>query len=136
MLKGFRDFLLRGNVVDLAVAVVIGAAFNDVVNGFIAAFVDPLIAMALGASGTDDLAVVAYAGFPIGIFLSALITFLIKAFVIYFFIVRPFSSLAARLAPAPAVVVAEDVRLLTEIRDLQKQQVDAMTALSRPAAAD
>lgn len=126
MFKGFRDFLLRGNVVDLAVAVVIGAAFNEVVNGFITAFVDPIIAMALGASGTDDLATIAYAGFPIGVFLSALITFLIKAFVVYFFIVRPFAGIAAKYAPAAAAT--EDQKLLAEIRDLQKQQVAVLTA--------
>jgi large conductance mechanosensitive channel len=129
MFKGFRDFLLRGNVLELAVAVVIGAAFNDVVNGFIAAFVDPLIAIALGASGTDSLATIATGGFPVGVFLSALITFLIKALVVYFFIVRPFMGLAARFGPAaPVPVVPDDVKLLTEIRDLQKQQVAALTA--------
>jgi large conductance mechanosensitive channel len=125
MLKGFRDFLLRGNVVDLAVAVVIGAAFNEVVNGFITSFVDPIIAMALGASGTENLATITFAGFPVGVFLSALITFLIKALVVYFFIVRPFSSIAAKYTPPP--VATDDVKLLAEIRDLQKQQVAALT---------
>lgn len=135
MLKGFRDFLLRGNVVELAVAVVIGAAFNEVINGFIAAFIDPLIAMALGASGTDNLATITYGGFPIGVFFSALITFLIKAFVVYFFVVQPFSRLAARFSPATdAPVMPDDVKLLAEIRDLQKLQVAALTA--RRAAGD
>jgi len=119
MFNGFRDFLLRGNVVELAVAVVIGAAFNEVVNGFITAFVDPLIAIALGASGTDSLATIGYAGFPIGVFVSALITFVIKAFVIYYFVVRPFASIAARFSPAAAApVMPDDVKLLSEIRDL------------------
>lgn len=127
MFKGFRDFLLRGNVVELAVAVVIGAAFNEVVNGFIAAFVDPLIAIALGASGTANLETVAFGGFPVGIFISALITFLIKAFVVYFFIVRPFANLAARFSPAAGPpTVPDDVKLLGEIRDLQKQQLAAL----------
>jgi large conductance mechanosensitive channel len=127
MFKGFRDFLLRGNVVDLAVAVVIGAAFNDVVNGFIAAFVDPLIALALGASGTTDLATVGVGNFPVGVFLSALITFVIKAFVVYFFIVRPFARLAARFAAdtSPAAPTNEE-KLLGEIRDLQRQQLETL----------
>jgi large conductance mechanosensitive channel len=126
MISGFRDFLLRGNVVDLAVAVVIGAAFNDVVNGFIAAFIDPIIAFALGASG-DLSTIPSVAGFPVGVFISALITFLIKAFVVYFFIVRPFANLAARFAAktTPDAPTNQE-KLLAEIRDLQKQQVDAM----------
>ncbi|GAB4435796.1 MAG: large conductance mechanosensitive channel protein MscL [Chloroflexi bacterium OHK40] len=123
MLKGFRDFLLRGNVVDLAVAVIIGAAFNEVVNGFIAAFIDPLLAIALGASGAENLATVTVGVFPVGLFLSALITFVIKAFVIYFFVVRPFSGLAARFTAdsTPAAPTSEE-KLLGEIRDLLKAQ--------------
>ncbi|MGQ9927880.1 MAG: large conductance mechanosensitive channel protein MscL [Chloroflexaceae bacterium] len=123
MLKGFRDFILRGNVVDLAVAVVIGAAFGEVVNGFIAAFIDPLIALMLGGAG-EDLASIVFAGFPVGLFLSALVTFLFKAAVVYFFIVRPFARVAATLTPASGP--ADDVKLLTEIRDLQRQQVAAL----------
>jgi large conductance mechanosensitive channel len=127
MFSGFRDFLLRGNVVELAVAVVIGAAFNDVVNGFITAFIDPIIALALGASGGTALETVVLGGFPVGVFISALITFLIKALVVYFFIVRPFASMAARFAPAPAApAIAEDVKLLTDIRELQRQQLELL----------
>lgn len=131
MLKGFRDFLFRGNVVDLAVAVVIGAAFNSVVDGFIASFVDPLIALILGGAGAS-VETATFGPFPVGIFLSALITFVLKAAVVYFFIVRPFSSFAAKLAantpPTP------DVQLLTEIRDELKQQNGAQVA--RRATAD
>lgn len=123
MLKGFRDFLLRGNVVDLAVAVVIGAAFGNVVDGFIAAFVDPLIALILGGAG-EDLAAIVFGGFPVGIFLSALVTFVLKAAVVYFFIVRPFSGLATQVAPKPPT--PDDVKLLSEIRDLQQQQLAAL----------
>lgn len=123
MLKEFRDFLLRGNVVDLAVAVVIGAAFGNVVDGFIVAFVDPLIALILGGAG-EELAVIVFGGFPVGIFLSALVTFVLKAAVVYFFIVRPFGKLAAQYAPEAAT--PEDVKLLGEIRDLQQQQLAAL----------
>jgi large conductance mechanosensitive channel len=123
MFKGFRDFILRGNVVELAVAVVIGAAFNEVVNGFIASFIDPIIAMAMGASGTADLATVTAGAFPVGIFISALITFLIKALVVYYFIVRPFANLATRYAAdtTPAGPTNEE-KLLTEIRDTLRAQ--------------
>ncbi len=123
MFKGFRDFVLRGNVVDLAVAVVIGAAFGQVVDGFIAAFIDPLIAILLGSAG-EELASIVFGNFPIGLFLSALVTFLLKAAVVYFFIVRPFGDLAAKYAPRPEPT--DDVKLLTEIRDLQRQQVAAL----------
>lgn len=131
MLKGFRDFLFRGNVVDLAVAVVIGTAFNDVVNGFIAAFVDPLIALVLGGAGTA-IETITFAGFPVGVFLSALITFILKATVVYFFIVRPFAGFSAQFAannPPPP-----DVKLLTEIRDELRQQNGSRA--SRAATAD
>lgn len=132
MLRGFRDFLFRGNVVDLAVAVVIGTAFNDVVNAFIASLIDPLIAIALGTAGATNLAEATVGAFPVGLFLSALISFLVKAFVIYFFVVRPFSGLAAKLAassPPPA-----DVAVLTEIRDELRRQ--SGLAAGRGATAD
>jgi large conductance mechanosensitive channel len=122
-MKGFRDFILRGNVVELAVAVVIGAAFNEVINGFIASFIDPIIAVALGASGAADLGTVTAGIFPIGVFISALITFLIKALVVYFFVVRPFTAMAARFAAdtTPAGPTNEE-KLLTEIRDTLRAQ--------------
>lgn len=119
MFKGFRDFLFRGNVVDLAVAIVVGAAFSGVIDGFIAAFIDPLIALMLGGTG-QEIAKVNVSVFPIGVFLSALITFLLKAAVLYFFIVRPFSGIAARFAansPPPPNEI-----LLTEIRDELRKQ--------------
>jgi large conductance mechanosensitive channel len=120
MLKGFRDFVFRGNVVDLAVAVVIGAAFGEVVNGFIASFIDPLIAIILGGRG-QQIAEITFQDFPVGIFLSALITFLVKATVIYFLIVRPFSGIAAKFAAATPP--PPDEVLLAEIRDeLRKQK--------------
>ncbi|NCC33527.1 MAG: large conductance mechanosensitive channel protein MscL [Chloroflexia bacterium] len=127
MWQGFRNFLLRGNVIDLAVAVIIGAAFNSVVDGFIVAFVDPLLAIILGSAG-EDLALIQLGVFPVGVFLSAVVTFILKAAVIYFVIVRPFSALAARAAavPPPPAPTPADVVLLTEIRDLQKQQLEAL----------
>jgi large conductance mechanosensitive channel len=112
MLKGFRNFLMRGNVVDLAVAVIIGAAFNGVVDGLIKGVIDPLIAT-LAPGDVKALEVV-----------SAILNFLTKAAVVYFLIVRPFSALVARLAAAPPVPAATpaDVQLLGEIRDLLRDR--------------
>jgi large conductance mechanosensitive channel len=121
MIKEFRDFILRGNVVDLAVAVVIGAAFGAVVTAFVASFVTPLIA-AIG--GKPDFSTLAFtingSRFTYGAFINALISFLAIAAVIFLFIVKPMNVLAARAAAKdePASdAPAEDVVLLTEIRD-------------------
>ena len=123
MFKGFRDFLLRGNVVDLATAVIIGVAFNGVVDGVIKGIIDPLIAL-LSPGAVKDLETALLLGpFKIGLVLSAIINFVIKAAVVYFFIVQPFARFAARFAPK-AAGPAEDVVLLTQIRDLMKQEVD------------
>jgi large conductance mechanosensitive channel len=116
MLKGFRDFLMRGNVVELAVAVIIGAAFSGVVDGLIKGIIDPLIA-AFSPGDVKALETALVAGpFKLGLVISALVNFVIKAGVVYFLIVRPFVALAARLAPTPAPTASEKV--LTEIRDL------------------
>jgi large conductance mechanosensitive channel len=128
MLKEFREFIMRGNVVDLAVAVVIGAAFGAVVTAFVADIVTPLIA-AIG--GKPDFANLAFSingsTFKYGHFLNAVVSFLIIAAVIFFFVVKPLNVLAERRArgeePAPAAP-AEDVRLLMEIRDLLAQASD------------
>jgi large conductance mechanosensitive channel len=123
MFKDFRDFLLRGNVVELATAVIIGVAFNGVVDGLIKGIIDPLIAL-LAPGAVKDLETALLLGpFKIGLVLSSIINFVLKAAVIYFFIVRPFSSFAARFAARPAGPPAEVV-LLTEIRDLVKQDVE------------
>ncbi len=124
MLKGFRDFLMRGNVVELAVAVIIGAAFNGVVDGLIKGIIDPLIAtLAPGDVKALENALV-LGPFRIGLVLSAVVNFVTKAGVVYFLIVRPFSALVARLAKAPAAPAATpaDVVLLGEIRDLLRER--------------
>ena len=123
MLKGFRDFLMRGNVVELAVAVIIGVAFSGVVDGLIKGIIDPLIAM-FSPGDVKALETALLVGpFKVGLVLSALVNFVVKAGVIYFLIVQPFSRLAARFAPAAAT--PPDVVLLTEIRDVLKQQKSA-----------
>jgi large conductance mechanosensitive channel len=122
LLKGFRDFLMRGNVVELAVAVIIGAAFNGVVEGLIKGMIDPLIALfSPGEVKALDGALV-LGPFRLGLVISAVVNFLMKAGVVYFFIVRPFSRLGARLAaPAPASGPSPTETVLGEIRDLLKQ---------------
>ena len=122
MLKEFREFIMRGNVVDLAVAVVIGAAFGAVVTALVADFITPLVA-AIG--GKHDFSRLTFtingSTFRYGHFLNAVISFLIIAAVIFFFIVKPLNALLARRKakeePAPEAP-SEDVVLLTEIRDL------------------
>ena len=123
MIKEFREFILRGNVVDLAVAVVVGAAFGAVVAAFVADIVTPLIA-AIG--GQPDFGRLKFtinkSTFLYGHFINAIISFLIIAAVIFFLVVKPLNALAARRKaqePTPeSEAPAEDVRLLTEIRDL------------------
>jgi large conductance mechanosensitive channel len=122
MLKQFRDFLLRGNVVDLAVAVVIGAAFGAVVTSFVADLVTPLIA-AIG--GKPDFAALSFtingSLFHYGRFLNAVLSFVIIAAAVFFLVVKPVGALMERrkagLEPE-ADAVPEDVILLGEIRDL------------------
>jgi large conductance mechanosensitive channel len=102
MLKEFRDFVLRGNVVELAIAVVIGAAFGALVTSFVASFITPLIA-AIG--GKPDFSSLAFtingSRFTYGSFFNALLSFLIIAGVIFFFVVRPLNTLMARMKPEP-----------------------------------
>jgi len=121
MLKGFRDFLTRGNVVELATAVIIGAAFGGVVDGLIKGVIDPLIAVFAPGEVKQLENALVLGPFRIGLVLSAFINFVLKAGVVYFFIVRPFARFAAKLAATPAPPPAE-VRLLTEIRDLLKDR--------------
>jgi large conductance mechanosensitive channel len=97
VIKGFREFILRGNLVDLAVAVVIGAAFTSVVNAFVADLITPLIA-AIG--GEPDFSALSFtingSEFNYGNFLNALLSFLIVAAVVYFLVLRPVNALLER----------------------------------------
>ena len=122
MLKGFRDFIMRGNVVDLAVGIVIGAAFTAVVTAFTAGFLKPLIQLIGGGTGVGAGAWKVRDGvvFDYATFLNALITFLLTAAVLYFLVVFPLNKLAERRArgeePPPAAP-SEEIVLLTQIRD-------------------
>jgi large conductance mechanosensitive channel len=98
MLKGFRDFLMRGNVVDLAVAVIIGGAFGAVVTALVKDLITPLIAAIFGK---PDFSAIVFevngSKFLIGDFLNALVAFLMVATAIYFFVVTPVNALMARI---------------------------------------
>jgi large conductance mechanosensitive channel len=126
VLKEFRDFALRGNVVDLAVAIVIGTAFTQLVQQFVSSFISPLISMFFGKSGLVDLSFsINSADFLYGAFVQAVITFLTIAAVVFFFVVKPMNFLLARIRqedePA-SKAPAEDIVLLTDIRDLLREQ--------------
>jgi large conductance mechanosensitive channel len=104
MWRDFKAFVMRGNVVDLAVAVVIGAAFTSVVASFVANFVTPLIAAIGGQSNFGDLSfTVNGSHFRYGLFINALISFVISAAVVYFFVVKPFAALLERYMPKKEV---------------------------------
>ena len=108
MLKGFRDFILRGNVVDLAVAVVIGAAFTAVVNAVVKGLITPLVAAIVGKPSFDELTfTINDANFLYGSVLNELITFVSIAAVVYFFVVQPMNIVQERLKPGKPVDVAD-----------------------------
>ena len=97
MLQGFKKFLFRGNVVDLAVAVVIGAAFGAVVTSFVANVLTPLIAAVAGKPDFSDLNVTIHnSKIAYGLFLNALISFLLIAAAVYFFVVAPMNAYVER----------------------------------------
>lgn len=120
MLKEFKAFILRGNVVDLAVAVVIGAAFNAIVKSFVDDVITPLLLKpALEAVGASNIAELAWNGVLYGKFLSAVINFVIVGFVL-FLTIKVINKLQKKKEAAPAGPT-KDQELLTEIRDLLKK---------------
>jgi large conductance mechanosensitive channel len=103
MLKGFRDFILRGNVMDLAVAVIIGAAFSGIVTALTTDIINPLLGAFIGKPNFDYLVCWVHGGKVMyGNFITALINFLILAAVIYFFLVVPTQYLLKKFHPATA----------------------------------
>lgn len=129
MLKGFKEFLLRGNVVDLAVAVVIGAAFNAVVSGVVDSVINPLISVIFNADSLNDALVVqiADAQLKFGMLIGAIINFAIVAAVVYFAFVVPMNKLRAlgKTEEEDEVAAESEQELLAEIRDLLKAQNSA-----------
>ncbi len=118
MLKGFKAFISRGNVVDLAVGIVMGVAFSAIVDSLSKDIISPLIGK-LG--GQPDFSAFKPFGIGVGSFINAVISFLIKAAGLYFFIVLPFNRFAKHLAAAPTPSEA----LLAEIRDTLQTRLNA-----------
>ena len=120
MLKEFRDFSLKGNVVELAVAVIIGGAFGAIVSSLVDDVITPfLLAPALKAAKADDLDKLAWGAVKYGKFLGAIIKFIIIAFVL-FLIIKAMNSLKKKEVPPPAAP-SEDTLLLREIRNSLKK---------------
>jgi len=120
MFKGFRDFVLRGNVLDLAVGVIIGAAFGAVVTSLVENIITPLIGAIFGQ---PDFSAITLGPLKIGLFLNAVVSFLLIALALYFFIIVPVNAAMARFkkpeeTPAPALT--DEAKLLIEIRDMMK----------------
>ena len=124
MLKGFRDFILRGNVIDLAVAIVIGTAFLVVVNAIVDWLITPLVAAIFGEPNLDAVLnfTINGAQFSIGAILTAVINFLLVAAAVYFVLVAPMNRLRERRAKDEVETPADDVLLLQEIRDLLRDR--------------
>ena len=134
MIKGFKEFILRGNVIDLAVAVVIGAAFTAVVNAIVASIITPLIEIFWKASedGTVGPTVQGFWGpvtFPVGNLLNAIIAFLAVALVVYFVFVHPMNLMKQRAAAKAGIdkepqesQLPTEQEILVQIRDLLQQQ--------------
>lgn len=102
MLSGFKQFILRGNVVDLAVGVVIGAAFGSVVTAFTKDLLTPLIAAIVGKPDFSSISfTINGTPFPVGDFINALLSFVLVAAAVYFFVVTPINALIARMRKAP-----------------------------------
>ncbi|MFD2608004.1 large conductance mechanosensitive channel protein MscL [Deinococcus taklimakanensis] len=129
MIKGFQNFILRGNVIDLAVGVVMGAAFGSVVTAFTKAFLDPLVKMITGGDVAGQLVLrqaspgVEAITMDYGSFITSLINFLLTALVIYLFVVQPMNRLMERFKREEKPAVAEpsnEEKLLAEIRDAIK----------------
>jgi large conductance mechanosensitive channel len=122
MLKDFKAFLMQGNVVELAVAFVIGVAFGNIVKGLLDGIINPLIAAIFGKPDISGVMsfTINHSHFSIGVFLNAILQFVIVATAIFFVVVMPLQKLQERRARGlvpEAAAVPEDTLLLREIRD-------------------
>ncbi|TXR57124.1 large conductance mechanosensitive channel protein MscL [Quadrisphaera setariae] len=135
-MKGFREFILRGNVVDLAIAVLIGAAFGALVKSFTDDMLTPLLGV---FGGVEDFSSLHFAingsEFRIGAFINAIIAFLITAAILYFFVVKPVNALMARYRtqPEPKAPVHECPECLSKI-PVKATRCAFCTAQVAPAA--
>lgn len=151
--SGFREFVLRGNAIELAVGVVIGAAFNTVVTAIVTYLINPIVGAIFGKPNFDQLwditlrhgtttndagqTVADNATISVGHLLTAIVQFLIVAVAVYFVIVLPMNKLNERIARSRGIEEEEatapaDVLLLTEIRDLLAAQSGGTTGAPRP----
>ena len=126
MLKGFKEFISRGNVVELAVGVIIGAAFKNIVDALVDGIINPLIAAVIGKPDFSDAFILTLNGTDVkfGLLITAIINFLLMALAIYFCIVMPMNALNNRRKKDEEETVEEasdEVKLLTEIRDALAQ---------------
>ena len=117
-MKGFREFLMRGNLVELAVAVIMGTVFAAVVK----AFTDMIMDVIGKFGGVPDFSSASIAGISVGAFLSALLTFVLTALVVYFGVIIPYNKMAEITKKGDPEVAASTEDLLAEIRDLLREQ--------------
>lgn len=115
--RGFREFISRGNVIDLAVGIVIGAAFGAVITQFTKSFLEPLIKVLTGGGEIGGRFKVNGVDFDYGAFINAVLAFLLTAAAIYYFVVVPMNAWARRRGTTKPDDVSDEVRVLTEIRD-------------------
>jgi large conductance mechanosensitive channel len=127
-MSGFKNFILRGNLVELAVAFVMALAFAAVVK----ATVDLLMGIIGKAGGNPDFSTYRPGGLLVGVWITAVIAFLITAAVVYYAIVKPYTAAKERYFPSPEPGTPEDVQLLQEIRDLLVEQNGDATATVTP----
>jgi large conductance mechanosensitive channel len=122
MLKEFKEFAMKGNIVDLAVAVVIGGAFGKIVTALTETIIMPVVSLVMGKGGVEELSVtIGNTVFPIGKLLQAVIDFILVAFVL-FLIVKAINSVTRKKeVAAPPAAPPEEITLLREIRDSLKK---------------
>lgn len=121
MLKEFKEFAMKGNIVDLAVAVIIGGAFGKIVTALTDSLIMPIIAMIMGKGGMSEVTfTVGKTVFPVGVFIQAVIDFILIAIVL-FLIIKAMNSTKKKEAAAPPPPTPEDITLLREIRDALKK---------------
>lgn len=120
MLKEFKEFAMKGSIVDLAIAVIIGGAFAKIITALTASLIMPIIALILGKGGMSEVSfTVGSTIFPVGLFIQAVIDFILIAIVL-FLIIKAINSTKKKEEAAPAAT-PEDITLLREIRDALKK---------------
>jgi large conductance mechanosensitive channel len=122
ILKEFKEFAMKGNIVDLAIAVIIGTAFSKIVASLTETIIMPIISLIVGKGGVNDLSVtIAGTVFPVGKFLQSIIDFILVAFVL-FMLIKFMNRFKRKEVPAAPVAPPEEIVLLREIRDELKKR--------------